>query len=84
MPSCPVVKPLSDIAPFNAVSGAHVLAALHATCFPQPWDAAAISALTEQILRPTDPEKPAFRSAHDILTGIGKRVVREYTGGEAG
>lgn len=36
---------MSDIAPFNAVSGAHVLAALHATCFPQPWDAAAISAL---------------------------------------
>jgi ribosomal-protein-alanine N-acetyltransferase len=45
MPSCLVVKPLSDIAPFNAVSGAHVLATLHATCFPQPWDAAAISAL---------------------------------------
>ena len=45
MPNCPVVKSLSDIAPFNAVSGAHVLAALHATCFPQPWDAAAISAL---------------------------------------
>ncbi len=36
---------MSDIAPFNAVSGAHVLAALHATCFPQPWDAAALSDL---------------------------------------
>ena len=36
---------MSDIAPFNAVSGAHVLAALHATCFSQPWDAAALSDL---------------------------------------
>lgn len=45
MPSCRVVNLLSDIAPFNAVSGAHILAALHATCFSQPWDAAAISAL---------------------------------------
>lgn len=34
-----------DIAPFDSVAGAHVLAALHAVCFPDPWDAAAISAL---------------------------------------
>ena len=45
MPSFPAVKPLSDIAPFDAVSGAHVLAVIHASCFPEPWDAAAISAL---------------------------------------
>jgi ribosomal-protein-alanine N-acetyltransferase len=36
---------LSDIAPFDPIAGTHVLAALHAVCFPQPWDAAAISAL---------------------------------------
>lgn len=34
-----------DIAPFDSVAGAHALAALHAACFPDPWDAAAISAL---------------------------------------
>jgi len=36
---------LFDIAPFDAVAGAHALAALHVACFPDPWDAAAISAL---------------------------------------
>ena len=45
MPSCPGVKYLFDVAPFDSVSGAHVLAVLHAACFPQPWDAAALSAL---------------------------------------
>ena len=34
-----------DVAPFDSVSGAHVLAVLHAACFPQPWDAPALSAL---------------------------------------
>ncbi|MBA2587082.1 MAG: GNAT family N-acetyltransferase [Alphaproteobacteria bacterium] len=34
-----------DVTPFDSVSGAHVLAVLHAACFPQPWDAAALSAL---------------------------------------
>jgi ribosomal-protein-alanine N-acetyltransferase len=36
---------LSDIAPFDPIAGTHLLAALHATCFPDPWNAAAISAL---------------------------------------
>jgi tRNA A-37 threonylcarbamoyl transferase component Bud32 len=34
-------------------------------------EAAALHSLTEQILRPSDPEHPAFRSAKDILAGIG-------------
>jgi ribosomal-protein-alanine N-acetyltransferase len=36
---------LSDIAPFDPIAGTHILATLHAACFPDPWDAAAISAL---------------------------------------
>ena len=40
-----MVKRLFDVAPFDAVSGAHALASLHAACFPQPWGAAALSAL---------------------------------------
>lgn len=38
---------------------------------PASPEANALGELTEQILRPADPEKPAFRSAHDILVGIG-------------
>ena len=45
MPSCRVVKRLSDIAPFDSRAGTYALAALHATCFPDAWNAAAISAL---------------------------------------
>ncbi len=33
-------------------------------------EAQMLSALTDQILRPKDPAKPAFRSAADILRGI--------------
>lgn len=40
-----MVKPLSDIVPFDPIAGTHTLAVLHAACFPDPWDAAAISAL---------------------------------------
>jgi ribosomal-protein-alanine N-acetyltransferase len=36
---------LSDIAPFDSRAGTYALAALHAACFPDPWNAAAISAL---------------------------------------
>jgi ribosomal-protein-alanine N-acetyltransferase len=36
---------LFDVTPFDSRSGTHVLAALHASCFPDAWDAAAISAL---------------------------------------
>jgi len=36
---------LSDIAPFDDAAGTHELAALHAACFPDPWDAAAIAKL---------------------------------------
>lgn len=35
-------------------------------------EASALGKLTEQILRPSDPEHPAFRSARDILAGIGE------------
>jgi ribosomal-protein-alanine N-acetyltransferase len=45
MPSCPVVKRLFEIALFDPVAGTHTLAALHIACFPDPWDAAAISDL---------------------------------------
>jgi ribosomal-protein-alanine N-acetyltransferase len=45
MPSCPAVKLLSDIAPFDSRAGTYALAALHAACFPDPWNAAAISDL---------------------------------------
>jgi ribosomal-protein-alanine N-acetyltransferase len=33
------------IVPFDSRAGTYALAALHATCFPDPWNAAAISAL---------------------------------------
>jgi len=36
---------LSDVVPFDAASDAAPLAALHAACFAQAWDAAAITAL---------------------------------------
>jgi ribosomal-protein-alanine N-acetyltransferase len=36
---------LPDIAPFDSRGGTYALAALHAVCFPDAWDAAAISAL---------------------------------------
>ena len=45
MPSCLEAKFLSDVVAFDPVSGTHTLAALHAACFPDPWDAAAISAM---------------------------------------
>ncbi len=41
----PEKKSLFEISAFNPVAGTHELAALHAVCFPDPWDAAAISAL---------------------------------------
>ncbi len=34
-----------EISAFNPVAGTHELAALHRQCFPDAWDAAAISAL---------------------------------------
>jgi ribosomal-protein-alanine N-acetyltransferase len=61
---------LFDVAPFNSTSGAHVLAALHAACFPQAWDAAAISAL---LVTPG-----SFAYAHD--DGF---VLARVAGGEA-
>lgn len=49
MPSFPVVKPLSDIQHdvrrFEPAAGTASLAALHAVCFRDAWDAAAIAAL---------------------------------------
>jgi [ribosomal protein S18]-alanine N-acetyltransferase len=50
-------KLLSDIVPFDSRAGTYTLAALHAVCFPDPWDAAAISAL---LVAPG-----AFAYAHD-------------------
>ena len=34
-----------EVLPFDSRAGTYTLAALHAACFPDPWDAAAISAL---------------------------------------
>ena len=45
MPNCLAVKLLSDIMRFDPAAGTQGLAALHATSFPDPWDAAAIAAL---------------------------------------
>jgi ribosomal-protein-alanine N-acetyltransferase len=45
MQSYPVGKPLFDVVPFDSRNGTAVLASLHANCFPDPWNAAAISAL---------------------------------------
>jgi ribosomal-protein-alanine N-acetyltransferase len=45
MPSCPGEKFLFEVLPFDSRAGTYTLAALHAACFPDPWDAAAISAL---------------------------------------
>ena len=36
---------MSDIVRFDPIAGTHTLAVLHAACFPDPWDAAAISDL---------------------------------------
>lgn len=45
MQNCPAEKRLSEIALFDAASDAAPLAALHAACFPDAWDAAAIAQL---------------------------------------
>jgi serine/threonine protein kinase len=45
-------------------------------------DAGRLSRLTEQILRPTDPAKPAFRSAADILKGI-RQLKQAQANGES-
>ncbi len=45
MQSYPVEKRLSDIGPFDSRAGTYALAALHMACFPDAWNAAAISAL---------------------------------------
>ena len=70
MPNCRVEKRLFDIAPFDARAGTYALAALHAACFPQPWDAGAISAL---LVTPG-----TFAFAHD--DGF---VLARAAGGEA-
>jgi len=36
---------LFEVAPFDSRAGTYELASLHAACFSQPWDAAAISAM---------------------------------------
>jgi len=61
---------LSEIVPFDPRAGTHALAALHTICFPDPWDAAAISAL---LVAPG-----AFAFAHD--DGF---VLARSAGGEA-
>lgn len=70
MPSCRVEKRLFEVAPFDTRAGTATLAALHATCFPDPWNAAAISAL---LVTPG-----TFAYAHD--DGF---VLARATGGEA-
>jgi [ribosomal protein S18]-alanine N-acetyltransferase len=70
MRNCQAVKHLSEIAPFDPIAGTHLLAALHATCFPDPWNAAAISAL---LVAPG-----TFAFAHD--DGF---VLARAAGGEA-
>lgn len=45
MPNSLVEKPLFEVTAFDSRLGTHVLAALHATCFPDPWNATSISAL---------------------------------------
>jgi ribosomal-protein-alanine N-acetyltransferase len=40
-----VENPLFDVSPFDPRAGTAALAALHAACFPDAWDAAAITAL---------------------------------------
>lgn len=42
MQNCPVEKHLFEIAPFDPTADAAPLAALHAACFDQPWDAASL------------------------------------------
>ena len=61
---------MSDIALFDPIAGTHTLAALHVACFPDPWDAAAISAL---LVTPG-----TFAYAHD--DGF---VLARVAGGEA-
>jgi ribosomal-protein-alanine N-acetyltransferase len=61
---------LSDIVPFDSRAGTYALAVLHAACFPDPWDAAAISDL---LVAPD-----AFAYAHD--DGF---VLARAAGGEA-
>lgn len=57
MPSSQVEKRLFEIAPFDPQSSAAALAALHAACFPDAWDEAAIAGLLD---------KPGtFAFAHD-------------------
>jgi ribosomal-protein-alanine N-acetyltransferase len=45
MPSCQAAKPLSEVARFDPAADTGALAALHSLCFPDAWDAPAITAL---------------------------------------
>jgi ribosomal-protein-alanine N-acetyltransferase len=45
MPSCRVENRLFEVAAFDPAARTDALAALHAQCFPDAWDAAAIAAL---------------------------------------
>ncbi|MEY4964493.1 MAG: hypothetical protein RL274_76 [Pseudomonadota bacterium] len=45
MQSYLVEKLLFDVVPFDSRAGTYALAAVHMACFPDPWNAAAISAL---------------------------------------
>jgi ribosomal-protein-alanine N-acetyltransferase len=70
MPNCRAEKHLSEVALFDPVSDAAPLAALHAACFAQTWDAAAISALLAT---------PGTFAFHDTC-GF---VLARFAGGEA-
>ncbi len=67
MPSCPGAKSLPDVVP---ATDAGAMAALHALCFPDAWDAAAIASLL------ATPGAFAF-SSHDGF------VLARAAGGEA-
>ena len=45
MPNCPAVKPLHNILPLESGTDTAPLAALHAACFSDAWDAAALAQL---------------------------------------
>lgn len=64
-----MVKRLSEIALFDPAAATGALAALHARCFPDPWDADAITALLAA--------PGAFAFAHDDGFVLARAVADE-------
>ena len=90
MQNCPAEKHLFEIAPFDPTADAAPLAALHAACFDQPWDAASM----RNLLCASGACLSGFcdclakkRAAQSLAAGLGRRRflrVGDLDAGDAG